>query len=148
MFRSQKEALYETVHRSTLPLKAIADRVGMKPATLSHMALEGDDDEYPFKRLPALFAAADNHALLDYWESIAHRIAFGLPPAGAASSEAQQELLAAMDALGDTVKVDRETRKDGHFSIQDKRDCVRAARRVMEAAKRYIASLDDEVAHD
>jgi len=144
VLESQKAALYETVHRSTLPLKAIADRVGLAPSTLSHMADENSPDSFPFKRLPALIAAADNRALLDYYEHIAHRVAIPLPvvPDGSA---AQVELLAAAEAIGETIRIDRDSRADLKLTLKERAACVAAARRVMEAAQRYIASLDDEV---
>lgn len=79
-YESWKEALWDTVHRSTKPAKAIADDLGIHPSTLGKACEEDQPQEnLSSKHLTALVQSADNLACLDYLEEKAGRVAFKIP---------------------------------------------------------------------
>jgi hypothetical protein len=79
-YESWKEALWDTVHRSTKPAKAIADDLGIHPTTLNKACEEDQlSENLSSKHLTALVQSADNLACLDYLEEKAGRVAFPIP---------------------------------------------------------------------
>lgn len=76
---SFKAALHDTVFRSTLPAKALADICGVSYSALAQFADDAADANIPARRLVTLVTAADNLAVLDYLEHLAGRLAFRVP---------------------------------------------------------------------
>lgn len=90
---SFKAALHDTVFRSTLPAKALADICGVSYSALAQFADDAADAHLPTRRLVTLVTAADNLAVLDYLEHLAGRVAFKVPTGShlAATGEAVRE---------------------------------------------------------
>jgi hypothetical protein len=66
----QKAALHRMLERNTRPAKAVADLVGVAPATLWGWADPSVDSHIPSARIPRLLAASDDTSLVEYWASL------------------------------------------------------------------------------
>jgi len=77
------DAIYETVHHNNVPLRRIADAMGIEPSTLTRYALDGESGApMPAYRIEALVLASKSFLVLDFIEKSLGRIAFQLPPTG------------------------------------------------------------------
>lgn len=78
----QKRALSATLSGARLPLKAIADIVGVAPQTLCAWRDETVDSHMPSARIPAILSAApEDDSLVQYWASLQGRTVVQLPRA-------------------------------------------------------------------
>lgn len=84
-----KSAIHETIFRSSLPAKALADRVGVSYTTLAEFADDARDTNIPIRRLVALLSAADNLAALEFLAGLSHCVVFHVPQHSAAASTAE-----------------------------------------------------------
>ena len=109
-----KAALHESIFRSSLHAKAIADRVGVSYQTLHEFADETRDTNIPVRRLIALLGAIDNLSVLHYLAGLAHCVVFHVPQSGAASSTAQ-----AVREFGEWLHVHATALDDGALSADD-----------------------------
>lgn len=147
---SFKDALHESTHRSDLPLKAIADGLGVSRSFLTKCADETAPESLNSRHLPALATLTSNLAWLDYLEARAGRHAFTLPAAGAIASvetiatlkEFSEFLASVADGVADgTVSAD-----DAERIQREGLQAIASIHTVIEAAKRQTAPAAPPVA--
>lgn len=131
-----KESLYRSLHRSTLPLKAIADHLGLSRSMLDKVADETTTDNLSSRHLPALAAATSDLTWLDYLEAKAGRHAYRLPAATALISV---ETIATLKEFSEFLSSVADAVADGSVSPEDS---LRIEREGLEA----IASIQSVMA--
>jgi hypothetical protein len=99
---SWKAAMHQSVYRSELPAKAIAESLGISEPTLSRACSDSPDASHLSSRhLPNLARLTSDHAWLDYLEALAGRVAFRVPDADTCSTRIAAEAMRAFAALLD-----------------------------------------------
>ena len=77
------EAIYETVHHNEIPLRRIADAMGIEANTLTRYALDGESNApMPAFRIVPLVLSSKSFLVPDFIERQLGRVAFQLPPVG------------------------------------------------------------------
>lgn len=111
---SFKSALHESTFRSSLPAKALADRIGIAYQTLAEFSDDGSSSNIPVRRLVALLAVADNISALEYLAAVAGCVVFRVPTHGAAVATAD-----AVREIGQWLQVHAAALSDGVLSQDD-----------------------------
>jgi len=136
-----KSAAHDTIFRSSLPAKALADIVGVSYSALTKFADESVDEQIPMRRFIALIRVADNLAALDYLEALAGRVAFKVPTGShtTATGEAIRE-------FGEWLAAHGAALEDGVISAeelaaidQQAREAIAAIAAALEQAKARTA---------
>lgn len=85
--KTVREALYDTIHRNTKPLKVIADELGLSESYLTRAALPDAEDSdtgtgcrFPLKKLIPLVRSTGDYTVLDTIENALGRVGVALPP--------------------------------------------------------------------
>ncbi len=109
------EAVYQLVHRSDLPPKQIADRLGLGLSTLYNAANpDMDEPQLSHKHIVPATNLTRNFAVLDYFEHACGRVAFEIPAASDNVSEVARELSTVVARFGDLLaKVGQALENDG-----------------------------------
>ena len=109
-----KSVAHDTIFRSSLPAKALADIIGVSYSALTKFADESVDEQIPMRRFVALIRVADNLAALDYLEHLAGRVAFKVPTGShlAATGEAVRE-------FGEWLGVHAAALEDGTLTAEE-----------------------------
>jgi hypothetical protein len=131
---SFKAALHDTVFRSSLPAKALADLVGVSYSTLAQFADDAQEAQIPVRRLVSLVASADNLAVLDHLEALAGRVAFRVPTGLHLASTGE-----AIRQFGEWVSAHSEALRDGTVSQEE---LVTIEREGHEAIAAIAAALE------
>jgi hypothetical protein len=95
IFKTLKEAIYNTVHRNSKDINFIAEEIGCSPNTLYRYCNDEDTTsfaELPLRRLLPLINSTNDDSILDYLESRRGRIAFKVPRVPA-SKEQDSEIV-------------------------------------------------------
>ncbi|MEI7636374.1 MAG: phage regulatory CII family protein [Syntrophus sp. (in: bacteria)] len=84
--KTLNDCIYQTVHRNTKPLKAIAEEIGMSENYLTRAALPDQEESdtgsgcrYPLKKIIPLIRATGDFSVLDFIERSLGRVAVPLP---------------------------------------------------------------------
>lgn len=113
--KSWKEALHASLTESKLPVKALADVLGVTKQAVYAWADVEVINAYPSgERLPAIVQACSNTAALDYLESLVGRVGCDVPLVGRPALSPAIEALraftklleASADSLGGTVTLE------------------------------------------
>jgi hypothetical protein len=135
-----KEALYESVHGSDQPAKAVADDLGVSRQMLSACCDETSDTNLSSKHLTALARATSNLSWLDYLEAIAGRQAFMLPTANALCSvmtvAALKEFSEFLTTVADSVADGSVSPEDAARIEREGLDAISAIQTVIATARR------------
>lgn len=87
------EAVYDVVHRSSVPPKQLADHLGIGESTLYNAANPHNEDTSLSRRhIIPLTNKAHNYAILDYFEHACGRVAFEIPQAGGSFTQVTKEV--------------------------------------------------------
>lgn len=137
---SFKAALHDTVFRSTLPAKALADIVGVSYSALAQFADDAAEAHIPSRRLVTLVTAADNLAVLDYLEHLAGRVAYRLPTGShlTATGEAVRE-------FGEWLTAHAAALEDGTISLDEFATVEREAHEAIAAIAAAIEQAKSRV---
>src|SRR5688500_15617439 len=111
-----KEALSRSLHRSDLPLKAIAEHLGKSRSFLDKVCDETTTDHLSSRHLPALATATSDLTWLDFLEAKAGRHAYRLP---AASALISVETVATLKEFAEFLTSVTEAVADGSISPED-----------------------------
>lgn len=114
-----RDALHETVHNGGVPMKRLADQLGISYSYLANAANPNlDDFNFQLRHLMPLINATGSYAVLDHLENACGRVAFCLPQAGKDHLEITQGLLELVGRMGDLSHKMREiladSQVDGH----------------------------------
>lgn len=139
---SFKAALHETVTRSTMPAKSIADRLGVAYRTLLEYCDEASPSNLPSRYLPGLLACADNPALIVYLAHQAGRVTYPVPAGATASDQAMGALLR---ETGEALQEVSASLSDGHLSPDELDRCTKQLEDVAGAATAAIEALAQRV---
>lgn len=139
---SFKAALHETVTRSTMPAKQIADRLGVAYRTLLEYCDEASPSNLPSRYLPGLLACADNPALIVYLAHQAGRVTYPVPVGATASDQAMGALLR---ETGEALTEVSSALTDGHLSPDELARCTKQLEDVAGAATAAIEALTRRV---
>lgn len=107
-----KDRLYETIHRSNKPLKAIAEEIGMSENYLARAALPdleesdtGSGCRFPLKKLIPLVRSTGDFGVLDFVERSLGRVAVKLPDVkGGSLRDICRLSLRAVSEFGDMMR--------------------------------------------
>jgi len=135
---SFKAALHETVTRSTMPAKHIADRLGVAYRTLLEYCDEASPSNLPSRYLPGLLACADNPALITYLARQAGRVTYPVPTGATASDQAMGALLR---ETGEALTEVSSSLTDGHLTPEELARCEQELEDVAGAATSAIDAL-------
>ena len=109
-----RDALHESVHNGGVPMKRLADQLGISYSYLANAANPNlDDFNFQLRHLMPLINATGNYAVLDHLENACGRVAFCLPQAGKDHLEITQGLLELVGRMGDLSHKMREILADG-----------------------------------
>lgn len=126
-----KSAAHDTIFRSSLPAKALADIVGVSYSALTKFADESVDEQIPMRRFIALIRVADNLAALDYLEQLAGRVAFKVPAGAHAVTLGE-----AVARFGEWMRTHGQALEDGAISSAE----LEASDQAFRAATAAMAS--------
>lgn len=135
---SFKAALHETVTRSTMPAKHIADRLGIAYRTLLEYCDEASPSNLPSRYMPGLLACADNPALIVYLAHQAGRITYAVPTGATASDQAVGALLR---ETGEALTEISAALEDGDLTPEELARCTKQLEDVAGAATSAIEAL-------
>ena len=108
-----RDALHETVHNGGVPMKRLADQLGISYSYLANAANPNlDDFNFQLRHLMPLINATGSFAILDHLENACGRVAFCLPQAGKDHLEITQGLLELVGRMGDLSHKMREILAD------------------------------------
>lgn len=97
-----RDALHESVHNGGVPMKRLADQLGISYSYLANAANPNlEDFNFQLKHLMPLINATGSYAVLDYLENACGRVAFCLPQAGKDHLEITQGLLELVGRMGE-----------------------------------------------
>lgn len=141
---SFKAALHETVTRSTMPAKQVADRLGVAYRTLLEYCDEASPSNLPSRYLPGLLAIADNPALVVYLAHRANRVTYLVPEGATAADLAVAAMLTEMgEALRDVSLATADgvlDRAEADHCRKQLEDVAGAAIAVAEALQRRVVA--------
>ena len=143
MPNSWKEALHESFYRSSRPLKAIADELGVSRQYLQAAADEAQPDAHLSGRhFPALAHAADNLAWLDYLERQADRVAYPIPRG---QGQIDASTGRAIESFGQLIAQIGDAHTDGVIT-QDEAQLIRSrGRQVLTLVAGLLDTIDAAV---
>lgn len=102
MMTTLRDALHDNIHNSSLPIKQLADDLGI---SYSYLANAGNPNletfDFQLKRLLPLMKATGNTAVLDYFEHAMGRVAFRIPQAEGEHLPITTNLLQIIKHVGD-----------------------------------------------
>lgn len=137
---SFKEALHETIYRSSLPCKAIADILGVGVRYLGNVCdTEQQDAWLSSRHLTQLALSADNFAWLDFFERLAGRVAVRVP-SGSGAGE--------LHALGRLARETGEVMTGVATALEDEcisLDELRRIDKTIDGAMRALAAVSQFV---
>lgn len=111
-----RDALHETVHNGGVPMRRLADQLGISYSYLANAANPNlEDFNFQLRHLMPLINATGSFAVLDHIENACGRVAFCLPQAGKDHLEITQGLLELVGRIGDLSHKMREILADGQI---------------------------------
>lgn len=137
-----KDALYESLHRSDLPLKAIADALGLSRSHLDKCCDETQPENLNGRHFPALAGATSDLTWLDFLESRAGRAAYKLPAAG---TRLTLETVTTIREVGEFLSGVAEAVADGTVSAEDAARIQRDGLEVIAAINTLMAAARAQV---
>ena len=147
MISTLRDALHQNIHESGVPIKRLADELGMSYSYLANAGnpnLEGFD--FQLRKLLPLMKATNNTAVLDYLEHSMGRVAFRVPEATGQNMPITAELLEMVkhmgelagkieSALGDNVIQKHEAKGIEPILYDLARHCMRLMQTLTEVSK-------------
>lgn len=112
-----RDALHDTLYRSTLPIKAIAEELGVSVSYLRNACdAEQPDAHLSSRHLPALVRVADNTAFLEYLAARAECVLIRVPAGSGAHIKALGQLAR---ETGDVLSVMADALADDTLSVAE-----------------------------
>lgn len=142
---SQTEAAHCSFHHDTngRSIEFFAEQAGVKASTFNKQLNPAEEnDQLSFRRLPNLFPHLTNFALLDYWESLAGRIAFVVPSGRTAEERSQAE---AVKQFGDYLVEASTAAADCSYSAEEAERVERQGLEAMAAIAAHIEAVKARV---
>lgn len=102
MMTSLRDALHQNIHESGVPIKRLADDLGISYSYLANAGNPNlEDFHFQLRHLVPLMKVTDNLAVLDYLEHCVGRVAFRVPEVSGEHFEVTQELLHIVSHVGE-----------------------------------------------
>lgn len=108
-----KDAIYEVLHNSEKPLKAISQETGIKYSTIERTGLKTKSkSNFQLWWIPLVTLSSNNYNVLDKLEQLVGRVGVPLPPplCGASTADICRSTMAAMKEFGELIaEIERAT---------------------------------------
>lgn len=113
--RSLYAVIAQTVLRSQVPAKAIADAAGLKYAHLTDLANDSRHVALKFYEAPGLILASGDTAIADWLEARIGRVAFAMPAATTHPDVMHRALARNVERFGEFLRVNGDALADGRI---------------------------------
>lgn len=127
----QKQALHDTLRGNRLPIKAVADVLGVSHQAVCAWGDTSVDSHIPSARIPALLAASDHPALLEYWAGLQGRAVIALPEPTVPDV---CQLRALVGTFGELLETHAEGSKDGKWTAEESAALTKVATQLAALA--------------
>jgi len=147
-YTTLKDALYDTVHNTPTPLKAMAEELGCKYSTLANSVNPNIPGlEFQLSRLIPVCRMSGNLAVLDYIEHALGRVAINLPTAPKCLDALNKELLKTIKEFSDLTQVAAKDLVDGHCSHKDAAEIEKEGLELVQQVMTYIEAAKSAAAN-
>jgi len=144
-----REALYDVIHRSTVPAKAQAEELGISYSYLANscnLNLDGEGFDYQLKLLVPHTRLTGNFAAVDYVERALGRVGIAVcePFTGtmpAPVTELSAGLLLVAKEMGQAAEAVHRSVKDGRLTEIEARKCQKELWDLIQQAARLYGQL-------
>jgi|GEM_PF-5174447 len=145
MISTLKDALHENIHNSGVPLKQLADAIGI---SYSYIANAGNPnlDEFHFqlRHLIPLIRATNNFSALDHIEHACNRVAFSIPKSSGSNVGLTNELMEMVHGLGELSRELQKALEDGKVNRMEAKDMEPLLFDLVKHCMRFLQAVTVE----
>jgi hypothetical protein len=144
MLMSLRDALHQNIHESGVPIKRLADDIGISYSYLANAGNPNlEDFHFQLRHLVPLMKATGNLAVLDYLEHSMGRVAFCIPESSEKHLSVTSELISIITHVGELAGKIQSAIEDNIIEKREARDIEPLLFELSKHAMQMMKSLTE-----